>query len=146
MIGVVPKKINIDDLIYVLDKYPDICSVRLSQGRIKGRECKCGFLDNKDKGMLHIFSRISLNPTMFRGTLVRDASSFMLDTLNPESQLVSSWASSKRKDNIVEDFYKKYKWKHSVYRSSNYIAVKDLGYKWRRKNKIHRKSCFLTWG
>ena len=146
--------VNIDDLIYILDKYEKICSVRLSKGAITAGKRRispipCNYIEKEDIGKFQLFPRLSLNPTLFRGSFVREAVKVMTDDLNPESQLVKGHAAKrekkKKKDfnsSAIESFLSK--WDHSVYRNESAI-IRDIGVQWRNRNRIKRSPDFLYW-
>jgi len=97
----VNRSIDIDDMIGILDRYSSICTVRLSKGTMGAggkilKPSKCKFASDDDRKKFKLFPRISLNPTLFRGSFVRDAVKIMTPDINPESQLVYGWARRER--------------------------------------------------
>lgn len=148
------QRIDINDMISILDKYPKICSVRLSKGHIVASRkvidpIPCPYIQKEDVGKFLLFPRISFNPTLFRGVFVRNASAVMTDYLNPESQLVKKFARRKEvnmgKDfnsSQIEDFITK--WDHSVL-NTKHSVVRDIGTQWRNSMGISRKYDFMFW-
>jgi len=139
------QEVKMSDIVYILDSYEKICSVRLSKGNIYGGNKRlfkpqpCEYIKHCDRGKFMLFPRISLNPTLFRKKFIKGAVDLMFCNRNPESQLVYGFVGSEEIDNLLSI------WDHSVY-LDNKIMVTDLGRTWRSKMGIKRKSDFVKWG
>ena len=149
---VLKKDISIDEMVYILDRYDKICSVRLSKGAIGAggkliHPYSCKYADPGDVKKFQLFPRISLNPTLFKGEFVRRAAEVMTPDINPESQLVKGWAVKNRgfKSDRIDKFLEK--WDHAVYTAcGDKPVVKDIGREWRDKMRIKRGYDFVNWG
>lgn len=141
---VLRKKINIKELTDILERYEDVMSLRIPQKKIAGERVSGNYLQEKDRKLFHYFSRISLNPTLFRGSELLFLSNIMDSGLNPESQLVPYWSKKKGKKELYNFMKNK---KHTVYiGAGEYLSCSDIGRDWRAKMRIVRKPCFTRWG
>lgn len=138
------RNIDINDMIKVIDRYDSICSLRLSQGRIKGKFLDNNILGKGDNLGFLLFDRISLNPTLIKKKFINEVIGEMVDYLNPESQLVPSWANKKRQDVVISEIMGH--WHHVQYNTVKGALVRDIGREWRVRRKIKRQPCFINWG
>lgn len=147
----VNREIDISDMVNILEKYPSICTVRLSKGVIGAggkilKPYKCKFAREEDRRRFKLFPRISLNPTLIRGSFAREAVKVMTPDINPESQLVYGWA--RRERNFQSDRIDKFLegWEYSVYTAcGENPVVADTGRKWRGRMRINRDYDFVKW-
>ena len=138
------KDVDIYFLIGILRFSKKIGSVRL---------LRCGLSSHRPFGVYGIEdsnlvidkkrNRCSLNPTLFRGDLVRNSSLVMVDDVNPEYQLFPGFyknikAKDKKKINKCVSVFD-----HVAFRMSDVVC--DIGREWRKKNKISGGNNFLFW-
>ena len=121
--------ININDMIEILDKYPQLASLRLNKNKTrKTKTAKHGFV---------YFPKISLNPTLFKGEFIKKVVPLMTESLNPEKQL--------RINNSPRGKYIS-QWNHGIYTKVSYNRmVLDIGRKWMNKSKYTKKTGFMNW-
>lgn len=130
------RKVEMDDLIGILNNNPDIASVRLLI--YKSRYMKGHFKNTKSKYFI-MNDTLTLNPCLYRGEFLKGLSKIMNPNLNPELQVVTAKSNS--------DIGKyRCKWHYAVYDHKNNPIVKNIGKDWRiARNLIRAKSGFVTW-
>ena len=126
------RKVNIDDMISILDRFQSLVSLRLNKFRTpRSKTGKLyGFVYHK---------KLSLNPTLFKGKFVRDVSKLMTCDQNPEKQLrVGKGKHPKGK--YLKDLT------HGIYsKSSRRRIVVDIGRLWMQNSKYTKKTGFMQW-
>ena len=143
---IIYRNVNIDELINLLKKYPEMASLRLCRHKLKvgkdGEIHGCIYKYNKDGFFLTTGSvtAFGLNPTIVRGEYVREAAKLMHDELNPEKQF------RYHKGNPLNDLI--IKWKYAIYGryGESALIYGKNGKKWLAKygfKKPHAK--FVTY-
>jgi hypothetical protein len=139
------RKIEVDDMIRILDKYEEVSSLRLSKYNtrpsevIKQFECKWRY--NEDG--FYIADRwekqFGLNPILIKKQFIDEALPRMVDHVNPEKQFRMS-------QEYMVPVIKK--WKYGLYTTPGAKAlVTDIGRDWSKpRGFLKPKSrTFLTW-
>ena len=125
--------VNIGNLISIINSCRNLVSLRLSKEVLEN----IPYVVREKEYM--IVPRLSLNPTLFKGSFVRDISKLMTTEKNPEKQLRDS-------DKTERGLYLK-NVKHSVYipkKGSNCI-VEDIGRDWMKNSKFEKDCGFTAW-
>lgn len=123
--------INIDWMINIFEKHPDLVSLRLNKDITGSSKFgnKYGFV---------YFPKISLNPTLFLGKFLRTLVPLMDETLNPEKQLRPSDKTDRGKfiSKINNGIYVK----QGVGR-----IVWDIGRQWMNNSMFTKETGFTEW-
>lgn len=136
-------KLNIDDMISILNKDKSIACLRLPKKGIFGGDhiTYLGGIYDRGRGNYYITksnSQFGLNPVLIRKEFVKEAVPIMSPYLNPEKQFRPS---KNEKMNILIN-----KWFYGLYCISSGATVLDNGTSWRDKNKFKKpESSFLVW-
>lgn len=121
--------INIDSMIEVIEKY-NLTSLRLSKDPLRSSKHSCRF------GFIYS-PQISLNPTIFRGEIIRKIYPLMDLDKNPEKQL--RVGNPKFKEILANA-------KHGIYQKNlSGRVVLDIGRKWMKTSIYKKKTGFLNW-
>lgn len=126
------KPISIDSMVEIMDKNPRLASLRLSKtGKSETRSLK------PEDGFVY-YPKLSLNPTLLRGTFVSKVCTMMDSTLNPEKQLRCSKSSVRGKYLCG--------WLHGIYTKEGIEAlIKDTGREWMDRTKFTKETGFTNW-
>jgi len=123
--------INIHNMIQILNQNDRLVSLRLNKE-------KTGTSKHASQYGFVYSTKISLNPTLFKGWFVRTVTPLMDLNLNPEKQLRSS--NSTERGKYISNFY------HGIYtRESIDRVVLDIGRKWMDKSHYTKKTGFMNW-
>lgn len=122
--------INIDSMITILDNHPDMAGLRLNKENTKKSKCS-----TRHGYAPHL--KLSLNPTLFKGSFIKGVVPLMSVDRNPEKQLRPS-------KSLLGEYMRK--WSHGIYtKESHRIIVKDIGRLWMDNSRYHKKTGFLYW-
>jgi len=140
------RKINVDNMINILDKYPKLSSLRLykshtpNQKRIRTFLCIWNY--NKDGFYLaeKWQKQFGLNPILIKKAFIDEALPRMVDTINPEKQFRYS---QKFMRPVIE------KWQYGLYTNpgDKALVYGKRGGIWREAQKMKKPvgQTFLTW-
>jgi len=124
--------INLNNMINILDQDEDLVSLRLS------KIGKPETISSSDKGGYIYYPKLSLNPTLFKGSFIKDIVKLMDPTLNPEKQLRRGKQTPRNKYLI--------KVLHAVYIADGLdLAVKDIGRGWMKGTNFAKETGFVNW-
>jgi len=120
--------INLKSMVRILDKTPDLASLRLNKlNTIVRRETEFVYCP-----------KLSLNPSLIRGKFIKGVVPLMVDNFNPEKQLRIGF-NNERSDYIS-------KWKYGIYiKDSRHRTVLDIGRTWMRQSPYKKKTGFMSW-
>lgn len=125
-------KIDIDSMIKILNSDKRLVSLRLNIEETKEN------LEFSEKYGYVNFPRISLNPTLFKGSFIKNILPMMDDNKNPEKQL--------RTYEETELGKYLFNFKHGIYtKDSTKKVVEDIGRDWMKKTKYKKKIGFMYW-
>jgi len=139
------RKIDVDNMINILDKYPKLSSLRLYKSptpkRKRIRTFLCGWNYNKEGFYLaeKWQKQFGLNPILIKKAFIEEALPRMIDTVNPEKQFR---VSQKYMRPVIE------KWQYGLYtKPGDPALVLDIGRKWIKNTKFAKPKTgtFLTW-
>lgn len=122
--------INIDSMITILDNHPDMSGLRLNKENTKKSKCSIrhGYTPHP---------KLSLNPTLFRGSFIKGVVPLMSIDRNPEKQLRPSRS-------LLGEYMRK--WINGIYtKESHRIIVKDIGRLWMDSTPFKKRTGFLFW-
>ena len=125
--------VNIGNLATVLNSCRNLVSLRLSKEVLENIPYTV-----KEKEYM-IVPKLSLDPTLFNGSFVRNISKLMTTEKNPEKQL-------RDYDKTERGLYLK-NFKHGVYipkKGSNCI-IEDIGKDWMKTSKFEKNCGFTAW-
>lgn len=126
------RPININNMIEILDNDPRLVSLRLS------KLGKPETISSKDQNGYIYYPKLSLNPTLLKGSFVKTVVKFMDENLNPEKQLRCGKATQR---NIYLC-----KFLHGVYTKEGLDQiVKDTGRSWMETTKFEKDIGFVHW-
>ena len=141
--------VDINDFVGVIDRHDHVGYIGLKKNGfvniVNGKKMIFDWASKSREDSFRALWRISFNPGMYKGRMVRELVPIMVDTLNPESQLSPGWATmmgepnGKLIDNVVSR-YDKIMWE----KVSSFV-VRDTGREWRKKMGIIRQPDFLNW-
>lgn len=124
-------KIDIDDMVKILDTYKDLASLRLNKDNTgdSKHSRKYGFVYHP---------KISLNPTLFKGEFIRKVFPLMDMNKNPEKQLRAS------NSTVLGKYLSEYH--HGIYtKESINSVVLDIGRQWMATSRFTKKTGFMNW-
>ena len=139
------RKIDVDNMINILDKYPKLSSLRLYKYKTPKRKkfstFKCHWIYNEDgfylaKDWKKIFG---LNPILIKKKFIEQALPRMVDHVNPEKQFRDT---QQYMVPIIKN------WQYAIYTNpGDSPLVSDIGRKWINQTKFHKPKTgtFLTW-
>ena len=126
------KHVNLINMISIMDRNKKLGSLRLSKHYVGSKPSKLlsdGFVIHNNK--------LSLNPSLMRGSFIRKASLLMDENHNPEKQL-------RVHDSPRGRFISK--WCFGIYiGSGRNKLVNDIGRKWMSKTNFKKKTGFKYW-
>jgi hypothetical protein len=122
--------IDIDSMITILDNHPDMAGLRLNKENTKKSKCS-----TRHGYAPHL--KLSLNPTLFKGSFIKGVVPRMSVDRNPEKQLRPS-------KSLLGEYMRK--WSHGIYtKESRRIIVKDIGRLWMDSVPFKKRTGFLQW-
>ena len=124
------KPMNIDTMIGMLDKYPQLVSLRLDKENHRRNKhgIRYGFVYHP---------KISLNPTLFKGDFIKNVWKLMYENKNPEKQL-------RKNKSPLGKYIAKYT--HGIYVKDGFgKIVDDIGRTWMSKSKYTKRTGFMHW-
>lgn len=126
----IKRSCDIKKMTWILDHYPTLVSLRLNKEPT--HKPKNGY----NTGFV-LHEKLSLNPTLFRGSFLRDVVKLMDVNKNPEKQL-------RLHDSNTGKFLRHYE--HAIYTEESYsIIVEDIGRRWMKKSDYEKITGFLNW-
>lgn len=146
---VINRKTDIDDMIKIMCQHDDICQVKLfKQNTPSGNVLKVfrSRFELAESGEFFVTDNtnaFSLNPSISRGGFLRSATSFMLDSKNPEKQFRINTGDNEHMRVFLNG------WKYALYtRPGDTALVTDIGRTWRDKKGIIKSGGkhFTRWG
>jgi len=124
--------INIDNMIEILNNDPRLISLRLS------KIGKPETVSSPDRGGYIYYPKLSLNPTLLKGSFIKKIVNLMDPTLNPEKQLRCGKATERNR--YLCSFL------HGVYtKESLDQIVKDTGRSWMEATEYEKDIGFINW-
>lgn len=124
------KKINIDEMIKILESDKKMASLRLNKEKTMFSEY------GKRNGYVP-FSKLSLNPTLIKKEFIKGVLPLMEENLNPEKQLR---VSDSERGKFIS------KWTHGIYVKESFDeVVRDLGRPWMENTRFCKKIGFMKW-
>jgi hypothetical protein len=125
--------INIDSMIEILKNIDNLASLRLNKERT-------GNSKHSEKHGFIFWSKISLNPTLFKGNFIRGVYPLMELDKNPEKQLRISHLKRNKISDYLSKFY------HGIYtKESGRQIVFDIGAKWMYYSNYKKRIGFMKW-
>ena len=136
---IIRRKIDINFLLYLIEKHNDFSSFRLPKRNAVYKKVKRK--NNLNKNTLVQCSVVSLNPLFLRKSFLDKVSSVLNIKKNPERQLQKCKKNNKKMCKIIKNT------KHCVYSGNGYSLIKDIGITWKNKkeNNFCKPRVFLTW-
>jgi hypothetical protein len=143
------RRVDVDHLIYILEKYSDLSSLRLNK-KLTPNETRFkvynGYWSYIEEDRFYIMSEedtkshISLNPILFKSKFIKEVLPYMKNDINPEKQLHPQGGS-------MLDVMKK--WRYGVYSNPGDAPwISDTGRIWRKNTNLKKPtsfSGFTTW-
>ena len=140
------RKININDMISILDKYKELSSLRLFKEKTSKRKnmriFNCQWKYNND-GFYQANDwkkQFGLNPILIKQEFIKEAVSLMVDNINPEKQFRYS-------QEYMRPLIKK--WKYGIYTKPGEERLIDgrKGQRWKDKIKLDKPNgkTFTIW-
>lgn len=127
----VVRPVNIDDMIRIMKKH-SLASLRLDKDRT-------GKSKSTKKYGYVTYPKISLNPTLFTGSFIKNIAPLLDPRLNPEKQLRIGKGIEPRGKYLK-------KFKHGIYtKLSTRPMVIDIGRLWMRKSIYAKRTGFKKW-
>jgi hypothetical protein len=150
--------INFNDLVYVLDQYPDIANIFLFKALLADGSPEPTFYDGyknyNDRRMFLQSDKPLLSPGLYRGEFLRSYANMMNDVDNPELQI---WGDKEtHRDGMADCNNKEYlsKWKYVIY-SGNWklpfwscrkqVVDLFLGRQWKKRHGFKKDTSFSPW-
>lgn len=123
--------IDVDDMINIMERHKDLVSLRLSKDLVP--RCKAGI----KYGFIYA-PKISLNPTLFLSSFIKNVVTLMDPTLNPEKQLRPS---EKTPRGVLIS-----KINNGIYTRNHFgPVVVDIGRTWMENSKYTKDTGFIEW-
>jgi len=142
---IVNRKVDINDMIKILDKHRDFCSLRMykhatPKNRTSMHTFSCRWIYNTEGYYLakDWKKQFGLNPVLLRKDFIDEALPLMRDNINPEKQFRYS-------QEYMRPIIKK--WKYAIYaKPGERPLVSDTGREWIKNTEyVKPKGTFLTW-
>ena len=139
------RDIDVDNMIYILNKNPKLSSLRLYKYKTPNRKkittFACHWIYNEDGFYLSKDwkKQFGLNPILIKREFINQALPRMKDNINPEKQFRYSQGYMKK---VIKD------WQYGMYtKPGDRPLVTDIGREWIQKTNFTKPKTgtFLTW-